>query len=574
MKVKLIQNTTDMELDTDNEYETSNLLINNITYKPYVHYSKTNVENKDQLQKNNVYTYKPNIFTTETAKILDSYEFGRFHLLIILALGTTWILDGYEVSLVSSLSKYLSELGITSNEEFGYLGFFYLAGAVSGSLIFGYLASYYGRKRLFQVTLIIYIVSILTITFSYSKIQFYIARFFTGVAIGGEYSAIFSSIDELLPAYIRGRADLIIDGTWHIGSALSAVISFLVINNSKAEEGLLIRMLFGAGSILAIVVIILRMFIPESPRWLINKGRVVEAMRILKKIDGQCECRESDVNEKEKSSTRKTGNYSEHIDKMINNINIDNDNEKLTTDIHIGDSSKISDLSIQNTYQQKKINSHSLYYIFKYMIFKKKSRFFYAFILISTQAFFYLGTFYSFTNILTDIFHINKSYSMLYLIPLSFASFLGPILFGHLFDTYSRRKMIVITNLITFLFTSIIAFSFIFNFLPFYLFETILFFTFLFASPAASSAHLTISEIFPIEIRCQALGFFFSCGYGITSVAPYLFSVLAENGNHVYIGILYLISGFSMGLAGVVSYYIGVDCENKSLEEINQEFYS
>lgn len=466
-------------------------------------------------------------------KILDSYEYGKFHTKVILALGTTWVLDGYEVSLISVLSGVLIESYGFKDHEIGLIGTMYLLGAVIGSLVFGSLASDLGRKKLFNITLIIYSFSVICICFNFDKIYFMFFRFLTGVSVGGEYSAIFSAIDELLPAYVRGRVDLIIDGTWHFGSCIAALLSFIVLDNNKND--FFIRMLFILGAICALPVIYLRSFIPESPRWLLLKGKIKDCIITMREINNQCEIRNDSF-----------------ISKNPQSLNI------LTDDIIVKD---------------VKSNTISLKEIIKRLILENTRRFFYAFALMSTQAFFYSGVFYTYTMILKTFDGIEPNKVGLYLIPLSTASFCGPILIGSFFDTFSRKKMIFICNLTTFLMLIIIAFNFKYKYSSFLIEQILWFITFIFASPGSSAAHLTVSEIFPIEMRSQALSFFFSIGYGVGAVfSPYIFGLLIESKSREMIFYGYILAGFVMGFSGIIALIIGVDSERKSLEEITDDY--
>lgn len=522
--------------------------------------------------------------------------------------------------MVNVLSKYLEEVFNLKTTDIGLLTTIYLIGAVLGALIFGFLSDILGRKKLFSITLIIYIISIICITFSFSKYQFLICRFFTGVAVGGEYSAIFSAIDELLPAYIRGRADLIIDGTWHLGSAIASILSYITTNYISSDNNYLsIRILFFLGVIFAIIVLYLRTKVPESPRWLAYKGKVIEAINTVKDIDKECSVKKRIINNNKNTS------FSTSYSKNINDYNDYNSEEQLMTQEEYSSVTEdefnddYSDRNIKNnllnktldnttyisnkekslnnskikasvsnnqksnyTYilnnlkKQAQINSHlfvcnrtELKSIFKLFFIVHIRRFLYGFTLMSTQSLFYLGIFYSYNQVLVNIENIPKQTASLYQIPLSIASFLGPLLLGKYFDTYSRRKMICLTNLITFALTFVIAFNFKYRLFNFLIEQILFFITFIFASPAASSAHLTISEIFPLEVRSQALSIFFFIGYGVSSISPYYFSYLIDSNDKDMIFIAYLTVSIAMGTAGIVSFYLGLDTENKSLEEIN-----
>jgi MFS family permease len=492
-------------------------------------------------------------------KRLDNLPYSKFHTLIICSLGISWILDGYEVSLLSVLSGVVQNSFDVTEKEIGISGSLYLLGCVIGSLFFGFLASLYGRKTLFNVTLVIYGLSIITTSFSINIYMFFVCRFFTGIAVGGEYSSIFAAIDELIPPTIRGRADLIIDGTWHFGSFLASIISFFVLNNGNiVSENLLMRILFGLGAISIIPVIYMRKYIPESPRWLIYKKKYKEANIVMNSIESRCNF-----------NTPKNMNKDNKVD--IENKESLICNEKLETNNDISPfliCSKISTKQITNNDISK---NYTFSDIFAFLFRTHRSRFFYALILMSSQAFFYNGIFYSYTLILQNFYSIKKENVGLFLIPLSAASFLGPILFGKYFDSWSRRKMIALTYITSGILLSLTSLNFLIGYFGIVVQQIFWFITFLVASPAASSAHLTISEIFPIEMRSQAMAIFFSMGLGIGGViSPSLFGWLVSKKNREDIFISYLFAAFVMIFAGIFGFYFGVDSEGKSLESISR----
>jgi MFS family permease len=492
-------------------------------------------------------------------KRLDNLPYSRFHTLIICSLGISWVLDGYEVSLLSVLSGVVQNSFDVTEKEIGMSGSFYLLGCAVGSLFFGFLASIYGRKTLFNITLIIYGLSILTTSFAINIYMFFICRFFTGISVGGEYSSIFAAIDELIPPSIRGRADLIIDGTWHFGSFLASIISFLVLNNgNKVSENLLMRVLFSLGAIAIIPVIYMRKYIPESPRWLLYKRKFKEANLVMNSIEARCNL---DIN------SNQNKDFKIDISKKEPLIC----NEKLESNNDVSpllSSQKLKAVQHKNDRIDKK---HTFSDILVFLVKTHRSRFFYALILMSSQAFFYNGIFYSYTLILQNFYDIKKENVGLFLIPLSAASFLGPILFGKYFDLWSRRKMIALTFISSGLLLSLTALNFLIGYFGIVIQQILWFITFLIASPAASSAHLTISEIFPIEIRSQAMAIFFSLGLGIGGVvSPSLFGWLVSKKNREDIFLSYLFAAFIMIFAGIIGFFYGVDAEGKSLESISK----
>jgi MFS family permease len=466
-------------------------------------------------------------------KRLDKLEFSSFHLMVISALGVSWVLDGYEVSLLSVLSGIIENSFSMNDTEIGLASSLYLIGCVSGSLFFGLLAAKWGRRALFSITLGLYILSIIFTAFSVNKYMLFIFRFFTGVAVGGEYSSIFAAIDELIPASVRGRADLIIDGTWHFGSCMASLLSYLFLTVMPNYQELVLRGLFLIGVILAFPVIYLRKYIPESPRWLLYKGRYKEAITTVESIETKCHC---------------TGTE-ENINLLNNNINV---------------SSK--EIENENT------EEISFKEIFTILFKKHRTRFLYGLTLMASQAFFYNGIFYTYSLILRNFYFISKETVGLYMIPLSVASFLGPVVLGKYFDTWSRRGMIALTFSTSGFLLILTAINFISGVFGFVTQQVLWFITFFIASPAASSAHLTVSEIFPLEMRSQAMAIFFSMGLGTGGViAPFFFGLLINSNNKTSIFYSYLVAAFIMIFAGVIGLLYGVDAENKSLEEISKD---
>jgi MFS family permease len=476
-----------------------------------------------------------NLTKTEIRKLsdsivrrLDKLPFSNFHLMIIVALGISWVLDGYEVSLLSVLSGVLKATFTMSDTEIGLTSSLYLSGCLIGSLMFGFLASKWGRKYLFSITLGIYVISIIFTALSINKYMLFMCRFLTGVSVGGEYSSIFAAIDELLPAKVRGRADLIIDGTWHFGSCIAAILSYLTLTYLSNYENLVMRCLFILGVLFAFPVIFLRKYIPESPRWLIYKGQYKEALTTIDFIQSKCQREEDGAT-------------------LLNN-NVEFSSEGIENEI-------TEEITIKQ--------------IFVILFNRHRTRFFYGLVLMASQAFFYNGIFYTYTLILQNFYGISKETVGLYMIPLSIASFLGPIVLGRFFDTWSRRGMIALTFTTSGVLLILTAINFISNTYGFVIQQILWFLTFFVASPAASSAHLTVSEIFPLEMRSQAMAIFFSLGLGTGGViAPFLYGLLINSNNKQSIFYSYLLAAFIMLFAGFFGLLFGIDTENKSLEDI------
>jgi MFS family permease len=228
---------------------------------------------------------RSNAVESDVPARLDRLPWSRFHWLLVSALGVTWILDGLEVTVVGSIGpmlEYRQTLGLTPG-EIGLAGTLYLAGALIGAVVFGHLTDRLGRKRLFTVTLAVYVAGAVLTALSWEFWSFAAFRFVTGLAIGGEYSAINSAIDELIPARVRGRVDLIVNGTFWLGAALGALASLLLLDWVPMWLGW--RLAFGLGALVAVAMVLARHYVPESPRWLLTHGRGDEAHKIMDDIE-------------------------------------------------------------------------------------------------------------------------------------------------------------------------------------------------------------------------------------------------------------------------------------------------
>src|SRR3954452_3446197 len=230
-------------------------------------------------------------FRPDAPARLDRLPWSRWHWRVVLPLGITWVIDGLEVTLVGAVSPVLERpetLGFSSTQN-GLLNTAYLIGAVLGSLVFGYLTDLWGRKKLFTVTLGLYLVAAFLTAFSWDFWSFAFFRFFTGAGIGGEYSAINSAIDELIPARVRGQVDLAINGTFWLGAAGGSLATIVLLDRSLLPIDVGWRLGFGIGAVLGLVVIFFRNSVPESPRWLMTRGRKEEAERIVAEVERRVE---------------------------------------------------------------------------------------------------------------------------------------------------------------------------------------------------------------------------------------------------------------------------------------------
>lgn len=465
-------------------------------------------------------------------KRLDQSTFSRWHLFVVLALGVTWVFDGYEVSMLSLTSIELKETFGKSDQEITLIASFYLLGCCCGALFFGFLSSKYGRKRLFSITLLIYIFSIIALSCSWSYYQLLFFRFMTGIGVGGEYTAIFAAVDELVPPQMRGRVDIILDGSWHLGSLFASIISLLFYWIFE-KETYIWRVLFVFGAIGAFPIIILRRGIPESPRWLIYQGKIKEAEEIIQYIE-KCVANDSFLGYKRLEDFEKQGEESSERHSALKN---------------------------------KHISTFSI--IWDYFWNKHPKRVILGLTMITSQAFFYNGIFYTFALILNQFYGVSKEINGLYMIPLSLASFVGPLIIAPHFDTWGRRPMICLSYSISSILLFICALLFYHDTLSLFYQCFFWFVVFFIASPGASSAHLTISELFPIEIRSQAMAIFFAFGLGIGGViAPYIFGILISESSRGYVALGYMISAAFMLIGGIVGWFFGVEAEGKSLEEL------
>lgn len=462
---------------------------------------------------------KSNLHLTQT---LDSLPFSKWHIYIICALGLTWIFDGYEVTMLSLTLIKLKSYFDCSDQQIASIASFYLFGCCTGAIIFGSLADSYGRKKLFFITLGIYFISILGVTCSSSFFFFSVFRFLTGVSVGGEYTAIFAAIDEFIPSKYRGRVNITLDGAWHLGSTIASLASIFFFYFCQSEN--VWRLLFALGAIGAIPLLYLRKGVPESPRWLISKGREEEGRKVVKYVQN---CVKKGVfmdykENEEIQSCRKDNNLFSFFGMLYN------------------------------------------YYYKRY-----PRRFLVGITLMAAQAFFYNGIFYTFSLILNKFYSVETHLIGLFMIPLSLSSFLGPLLLSPYFDTIGRRKMIFLSYVSSGILLIMAAVLFSNDNLSLFGQIASYFIIFFLASPGASAVHLIISEIFPIEIRSQSMAFFFSVGLGLGGViAPFIFGCLIGEGSRGSVGCGLIVGGCMMIGGGVVGGMWGVDAERKSLEEI------
>jgi len=466
-------------------------------------------------------TPESGIIETDIPSRLDRLPWGRFHTLVVAALGITWILDGLEVTLAGSLAGALKTSPVLhfSNTEIGLASSAYLAGAVIGAIGFGWLTDRLGRKKLFFITLSVYLAATAATGFSWSFFSFAFFRFVTGAGIGGEYAAINSTIQELIPARVRGWSDLVINGSFWIGAALGALGSLALLDAAVIDPERGWRLAFFIGAGLACIIFPMRFWIPESPRWLMTHGRIEEARAVVATIEAR---------------------------------------------VHAAPAG--GDLPRVRLRARK---STPLAQVARTLFVAHRRRTLVGLSLMTAQAFFYNAIFFTYALILTDFYGVPSGDVGEYLLPFAAGNFLGPLLIGRLFDSWGRRQMIALTYIASGVLLAITGYLFVRGLLTAptqTLCWTIIFF---FASAAASSAYLTVSESFPLEIRALAIAFFYAVGTGIGGVAaPWLFGLLIDTGSRASVFAGYLLGAGLMLAGGLIAGRWGVAAERKSLENV------
>ncbi len=465
------------------------------------------------------------IYESDLPSRLDRLPWGRFHTLLVAALGITWLLDGLEVTLAGSIAGALkaSPALHMSNADVGMAGGAYILGAVLGALFFGWLTDRLGRRKLFFITLFLYMAATLATALSWNFYSFLLFRFLTGTGIGGEYSAINSTIQEFTPARFRGWVDLGINGTFWVGAALGAGVSIMLLNPDVVSGDLGWRLCFGVGAALSLIILLMRLWIPESPRWLLIHNQPEEASRIMDAIERDFRAQGHELPPVDHAhKLRMRGRDHTPLSEVVQTLFV----------VH-------------------------------------RQRALVGTLLLTAQAFFYNAIFFTYALVLMDFYHIPGGDIGWYILPFALGNFCGPLFLGRLFDVLGRRIMI----------SSTYALSGILLIISGYLFEQALLTAtqqtiawmviFFFASAAASSAYLTVAETFPLEIRALAIAFFYALGTGLGGIiGPTLFGALIESGQRINVFYGYLIGAGLMLLAGGVEMIWGVDSERKSLEAV------
>jgi MFS family permease len=456
---------------------------------------------------------------------MDRLPWSRWHWLVVIGLGTVWILDGLQVTIVGSIASRLTEAdsGIhLSNTQVGIAGSVYIVGACLGALFFGYLAEVIGRKRLFMLTLGVFLAGSVLTAFAQGFAWFAVCRFITGAGIGGEYSAINSAVDELIPARVRGRVDLSINGSYWVGTAVGAMLSVVLLNTSIFAPDIGWRLAFALAAVLGIGILLVRRHVPESPRWLMVHGHEQEAEAIVRQIEEEVQ--------------RDTG---EPLPEPRRRIRI-----RQRGPVTVGEITR----TVVRRYPRRTVLGLSLF---------------------TGQAFLYNAIFFTYALVLTKFYGVNSSHVGWYILPFAAGNFLGPLALGPLFDTIGRRPMISSTYILSGGLLALTAFLFRNGTLTAgtqTLLWTVIFF---FASAGASAAYLTVSEIFPLETRPMAIAFFYAFGTALGGIiGPTLFGALIQSGRRSDLFWGYIIGAALMAAAGVVEMRIGVEAARRELEEI------
>ncbi len=460
---------------------------------------------------------------------LDRLHWSRFHTRLVMALGVAWVLDGLEITIAGNAASLLSSpqsLHLSSAGVGFAVGTVYLLGEVAGALFFGRLSDRWGRRNLFMVTLGVYLIggAMTALTFGHGEpwvLYLYLCRFIAGMGIGGEYAAINSAIDELIPSRYRGRVDIAVNGTYWGGALLGTVVTLLVINHLAVSYSW--RVAFLAGPALGFLIIFIRRNLPESPRWLLMQGRVDEA--------------EAAVTEIERNALNGGGDCDE-VDE--------------SKSIEIRPAQQIGFIALARTlfatYPRRSVLGASL---------------------MITQSFLYNAIFFTYSLVLTKIYGVPKGSTPYYFMVFAAGNLLGPLLIGRFFDTVGRRIMISSTYILSGFLLAVSAFLFKAGLLDAVSQTLCWCVIFFFASAGASAAYLTVSEIFPVEVRAKAIAVFFAIAQTFGAFGPWFYGRLIGDGSdHFKLFIGYLIGAAVMVAGGVIEACLGVDAEGRSLEDL------
>jgi MFS family permease len=453
---------------------------------------------------------------------MHDMPWGRFHWMVIFGLGTAWILDGLEIQIVAA-GGFEKSLDMTA-ANVGLAGSIYLLGEVVGALVFGRLTDSLGRKKLFTMTLVLYLVASGLAAFSFNMWMFLILRFVAGMGIGGEYSAVNSAIDELIPGRFRGRVDLAINGTYWLGAGIGAFASLFLLDTERFGENVGWRLAFLIGPILGLGIIFLRRHIPESPRWMVTHGHHEEAERVVSRVEQEVQA---------------AGKKLPQLDERRDSVWLK---------------------------PREGLTPRQLAYVF-FKLYPKRTVL--GATLMITQSFLYNAIFFTYSLVLQNFYGQSASSAAVYFFPFALGNLLGPLVLGPLFDTIGRRKMISGCYAFAAIVLAVSAFFFNAGVLTAATHTAFWCLAFFFASAGASAGYLTVSEIFPLEARGQAISYFFATAQVFGALGPVFYGWLIGDGKDrtpMFWG--YLIPSGIMLIGAAVAAVWGVDAEGKSLEEI------
>lgn len=469
-------------------------------------------------------TVDSRIVETDIPARLDALRWSGFHTRVVIALGVTWILDGLEVTLAGTLSGALKDSATLrfSNFDVGIANSAYIAGAVLGALGFGWLTDRLGRKKLFFITLSLYLMATAATALSWDVWSYSLFRFLTGAGIGGEYTAINSTIQELVPARYRGWTDLVINGSFWIGAAIGAASAIVLLDPQVVGADLGWRLAYLTGAGLGLVVFVMRLWIPESPRWLMIHGYPERASAVVAEIERS-----------------------------------------------VRGGRAIEAGTVWPTMKLRMRSHTPLREVARTLFQRYRQRSLVGLALMVAQAFFYNAIFFTYALVLTEFYGIPSDHIGWYILPFAAGNFLGPLLLGRLFDSIGRRVMITFTYAISGILLAISGYLFAIDAWSAQAQTIAWMVIFFFASPAASAAYLTVSETFPIEVRALAIAMFYAIGTGIGGVAgPALFGALIDTGSRVSVFMGYLFGAGLMIAAAIVAWCYCIAAEGQPLESV------
>lgn len=462
--------------------------------------------------------------TTDIPARMDRLPWSPWHWRVLLGLGTVWILDGLAVTIVGAVGSRLGEPGsglALTPVEVGLAGSVYIAGACLGALYFGRLADRLGRRRLFMLTLLVFLGGGLMTAFSTGVVWFLVARAITGAGVGGEYSAIHSAVDELIPARVRGAVDLAIGGSYWLGTALGALASLALLDETLVPRDLGWRLCFALPAALGVVVLVVRRHVPESPRWLLMHGREAQAEAITRRIEAEV------------VATRGP------LAPPTRTLRI-----RQRPPVGVREIARV----VFRVYPRRTLVSLALF---------------------TGQAFLYNAIFFTYALVLTDLHGVPSGRVGLYLLPFALGNFAGPLVLGRLFDSLGRRPMIAGTYALSgllLLVSGALAWAGLLGATTQTVAWCVVFF---FASAGASAAYLTVSEVFPMETRAMAIAFFYAAGTIVGGVSgPLLFGALVEARDPAWMFIGTAIGAATMLIGGVVQAIWGIEAAGRDLEDI------